>query len=373
MASVEINDQDNQRKHLIFITSGNDRFMSELVTVSSPFYNAVPFAEKSRLFDELSVRLPKVLILDSTKTDTTAITFVSKIRAQYNSDQLPIVLTISPTKEDQIAEARKFPGVHILEKPFRPIQLFNVISQRINANIEASWNSIEPVQRSALKLTLKSYNSIANMIIDGAPIDYANLAQSCEPLVEAVQNHNYHEILRGLRDYDNYSYVHSMRVATFLSLFGDAIGIKGEDHMTLTTGGLLHDVGKQLIPYELLNKSGRLTENEFEIMKSHVAYSVDFLFHAKGLPKGVAIIAGQHHEKLDGTGYPHGLSGGQLNELARMATIIDIFGAMTDRRTYKESLPPEQALAEMAEMTGHLDHRLLTVFREMLLDSAERN
>ena len=211
------------------------------------------------------------------------------------------------------------------------------------------------------------------MIIDGEPLDYNNMAESCKPLVEAVKNQNYHELLRGLRDYDNYSYVHSMRVATFLSLFADAIGIRGEDHMTLTTGGLLHDVGKMLLPYELLNKSGRLNEYEFETLKCHVAYSVDFLYHTKGLPKGVSIIAGQHHEKLDGTGYPHGLSGGKLNQLARMATIIDIFSAMTDRRTYRESMQPEQAIALMSEMTGHLDHKLLSTFREMLLDSVEKD
>ncbi|MBT5036276.1 MAG: HD domain-containing protein [Rhodospirillaceae bacterium] len=125
-----------------------------------------------------------------------------------------------------------------------------------------------------------------------------------------------------------------MRVATFLSLFGNTLGIKGDDLMTLSTGGLLHDVGKMHIPHEVLNKPGKLSDEEFVIMKSHVNCSVEFLNQTSDLPKGVTIVAGQHHEKLDGTGYPHGIEGGKLNELARMASIIDIFSAITDRRVY---------------------------------------
>jgi putative nucleotidyltransferase with HDIG domain len=169
---------------------------------------------------------------------------------------------------------------------------------------------------------------------------------------------------------DNYSYVHSLRVATFLSLFGNVLSIKGDDLMTLSSGGLLHDVGKMYIPHEVLNKPGKLTEEEFATMKSHVIHSIEFLNKSPELPKGVIIIAGQHHEKLDGTGYPLGLKGAELNELARMASIIDIFSAITDRRVYKEPVPPDQALKIMGNMKDHLDQNFLAAFREMLLDGA---
>jgi HD-GYP domain-containing protein (c-di-GMP phosphodiesterase class II) len=145
------------------------------------------------------------------------------------------------------------------------------------------------------------------------------------------------------------------------------MGMKGTDLMTLSTGGLLHDVGKMQIPHLVLNKPGKLSDEEFVVMKSHVTKSIDYLELNKELPKGVIIIAGQHHEKIDGTGYPKGLKGKELNELARMASIIDVFGALTDRRVYKDPMPPEKAFDIMQGFEGHLDLQFLALFKDILL------
>lgn len=239
----------------------------------------------------------------------------------------------------------------------------------MNTSIEASWEDIEPTQKAALKGSLDSFNTIADLIQDGQPIPYDNVRDSCTPLVEAVQNKNYKSILSGVSKHDNYTYVHSLRVATLLSLFGDLLGIKGEDLMVLSTGGLLHDVGKMSIPNDVLNKPGKLTDEEFVIIKSHVNETIKVLDESPGLPKGVLIIARQHHEKLDGTGYPNGIKDGELNELARMASIIDIFSAITDRRVYKDPVPAEQAIKIMINMKDQLDQQLLTLFKAMLLEA----
>jgi HD-GYP domain-containing protein (c-di-GMP phosphodiesterase class II) len=163
-----------------------------------------------------------------------------------------------------------------------------------------------------------------------------------------------------------------MRVATLLSLFGFTIGLSSDEQSVLASGGLLHDVGKMSIPHEVLNKPGRLTPEEFTVMKSHVTASVAYLSGCPDLPQGIHVIAGQHHEKLDGSGYPLGLFGSQLNHLARMASIVDVFSALTDRRAYKPSMEAEVALKMMVEQMGshHLDMGLLMLFREMLLDAA---
>lgn len=88
--------------------------------------------------------------------------------------------------------------------------------------------------------------------------------------------------------------------------------------------------------------------------------------------QGIITIAEQHHEKLDGSGYPFGLAGNQLNRLARMASIIDVFSALTDRRVYKPPMPAEAALAVMVnDMSSHLDMKLLRLFRQMLLDATQ--
>jgi HD-GYP domain-containing protein (c-di-GMP phosphodiesterase class II) len=99
---------------------------------------------------------------------------------------------------------------------------------------------------------------------------------------------------------------------------------------------------------------------------------VNYLQCCPDLPKGIVTIAAQHHEKLDGTGYPAGLSGNKLNRLARMASIVDVFSALTDRRVYKPPMEAEAALNLMVdEMGSHLDIKLLGMFRQMLLDATQ--
>jgi len=181
---------------------------------------------------------------------------------------------------------------------------------------------------------------------------------------------SFREMLLGVRHHDNYTYVHSLRVGIFLSVFGHAIGVRGNDRMVLASGGLVHDVGKISVPASVLNKAERLLDSEMQMMRGHVTGASRVLRGSPGIPRGTLHIAEQHHEKLDGSGYPKGLKGGDLNELARMATIIDIFGALTDRRAYKDAMEPEQALHIMTQLGGQLDQSLLRVFRTVLLDSA---
>ncbi|KAF0113944.1 MAG: response regulator, partial [Rhodospirillaceae bacterium] len=179
-------------------------------------------------------------------------------------------------------------------------------------------------------------------------------------------------LLNGVRGHDNYSCVHSLRVAIFLSMFGHTMGLENDDLLVLSCGGLLHDVGKMSIPYEVLNKPGRLNDAEFTVMRKHVTNTVRYIDACATLPKGIGIIAAQHHEKLDGTGYPNGLKGRDINELARMAAIVDVFSALTDRRCYKEPMVPEQALRIMREsIAGHIDQSMLRLFVDLLLSCAE--
>ncbi len=154
-----------------------------------------------------------------------------------------------------------------------------------------------------------------------------------------------------------------MRVATLLTLFGHGLGMKGEDLLILSTGGLIHDVGKLVTPEQILSKPGKLTDEEWPVMRDHVTRSSELLGKSTDVTKGALIIAGQHHEKIDGSGYPKGLKGGELNELARMSVIVDIFGALTDARSYKPPFPQEKAFGILESMQTQIDQDLLKVFR----------
>ena len=156
-----------------------------------------------------------------------------------------------------------------------------------------------------------------------------------------------------------------MRVATLLTLFGYGIGMRGDDLLVLSTGGLLHDVGKMITPPTILDKPGKLTEEEWPVMRDHVVESRNLLDAGDDMTKGAKIIAEQHYEKIYGMGYPLGLKGAELNELARMSGIVDIFGALTDERSYKPAFPPAKAFAILESMQTGIDQNLLMLFKDI--------
>ncbi|MDV7341612.1 HD domain-containing phosphohydrolase [Terasakiella sp. A23] len=358
----------------IFIVSGNAKHLHDVSTALKSFYIVHPFNDVGQLSEALSAFHPTAIIIDEDIRPTGGLAILQQLRRTPSLSLIPVVFTAKKSSLEQIQMSKTLPLVRTLVKPYRFSALLKAISDQVNAHVEAQWEMMEPTQKAALENTLSSFNSVADLIAEGKELPYDEIQDSCEPLVEAVQSGNFKDLLQGVKGHDNYSYVHSLRVATFLSLFGDHVGIKGNDMSILATGGVLHDVGKMMIPHQVLNKPGRLDDDELVVMRSHVTETIDFLENTVGLPRGVTIIASQHHEKIDGTGYPYGLKGKELNELARMAAIIDIFSALTDRRVYKDPMSPVQAMDIMEDMgPSHLDQHFLLAFKELLLDATSES
>lgn len=367
-AQLETNKTD------IFVLSGNAKYLQDISQALISFYVVHAFSDVSEALEALSAFHPTALIIDENFSPRGGFHFLETVRRTPSLSLIPVVFTAKKTMMQELQTMNLMNNVRALVKPYRFSELLTAISDQANAHVEATWELLEPVQKAALQDTLSSFNSIADLIADGEPLPYAEVQESCSHLVTAVQGGDFKELLQGVRGHDNYSYVHSLRVATFLSLFGDHLGIKGNDMNILATGGVLHDVGKMLIPHQVLNKPGRLDDDELVVMRSHVTRTIDFLENTPDLPRGVTIIAAQHHEKLDGTGYPFGLKGKELNELARMASIIDIFSALTDRRVYKDPMSPVKAMGIMEDMAeGHLDIHFLHAFKELLLDATSES
>ncbi len=360
----------DSQKALIFVIEGNEKHRASISEALISFYRVQSFEIGSSVLDRMRGSVPNVIILHAAVRTSGQFSLLKVIRDTGFLKDVPVILTSSGGGESVFDEASLLGVSACFLKPFRRGSLLNTISQLLNETVERGWAAFEPVQREALIKTVKTFNEIADLIEKGAPLPYEAVRESCAPLMEAVQDNRYKDILKGIRGHDNYSYVHSLRVATFLSLFGHAIGVSGDELMILATGGLIHDVGKMAIPSAILNKTGPLLAEDWEMMRSHVAKGDAFLENSPGIPKGALSIAHQHHERMDGSGYPDGLENGELNDLARMSAIVDMFSGLTDRRVYKDSLPPEEALEHMSKMKGKLDQRLLGMFRETLLDSA---
>lgn len=357
-------------KHTVVLIDKNIDHRKEVMDALMSFYNILPYDNITAAMDAIKRAQPGVVLVDEDAPPQGGYEMVRQLRQQESVKDIPVIVLLSSDNREKIAGAKECGADSWLVKPYRRSELIKKISNLLNAAVERQWDNLPPLQAKVLKGTVEVFNNIADTIASGEPIAYKEVSEACVPLIEAVNTDNFMGILHGVKNHDNYTYVHSLRVATMLTLFGHAINLPVHEQKILSTGGLLHDVGKMHIPHAVLNKPGRLTSEEFDVMKSHVTHTVYCLNKDSSIPKGIVTIAGQHHEKLDGTGYPYGLEGSKLNDLARMAAIVDVFSALTDRRVYKPPMPAEEALKIMTEqMSQHLDLHLLKMFRQRFLDA----
>jgi putative two-component system response regulator len=166
---------------------------------------------------------------------------------------------------------------------------------------------------------------------------------------------------------DTYTRGHSERVANYADVLGGAVGLPRDERRALARAGLLHDLGKIGIPLEYLQKPGKLTTEEYEIVKLHPAIGADICRPLKTMLPLLPLIRG-HHERLDGRGYPDGLKAEQIGVPLRCLTIADIFDALTSDRAYRRALPRPQAFKIMREeaQSGMWDLKLIETFAETL-------
>ncbi len=166
---------------------------------------------------------------------------------------------------------------------------------------------------------------------------------------------------------DEYTFMHCVSVCALMTAFAQYLGYSKEEIDEISTGALLHDIGKALTPLEILNKPGKLTDEEFVIMKQHAVTRETKLLDNCGLSEKALDVVSMHHERPDGKGYPLGLKGDELTEVGKMSAIVDIYDALTSVRVYKSAWEPSEALKNMLSWCPHqLDTALTQKFIKML-------
>ncbi len=201
----------------------------------------------------------------------------------------------------------------------------------------------------------------------GQAIDLAGAQDLVDDISDSVRRHPHALLsLARVKTADEYTYMHSVAVSALMVALTRQIGLDEDGCRMAGLAGLLHDLGKAQIPLEILNKPGRLTDEEFAIVRGHPAIGHAML-QGNGVPPPVLDACLHHHEKIDGTGYPDRLAQDDIGTLARMTAICDVYDAVTSHRPYKRGWDPAEALRRMAEWTrGHLDSRLFQAFVKSL-------
>ncbi len=192
-------------------------------------------------------------------------------------------------------------------------------------------------------------NSLNDIVVSAGKINTDELLKAPVNLLsESKTSLHLFDMLHSMREFDDSSYVHSINVALISCVIGRWLGYSEENLNTLMLGGLLHDIGKLLIPDEVLNKPGRLTAEEYTIMKTHVTLGYEKLKDQDidGRVKEACLL---HHERCDGLGYPFGLQGNRIPTIAKIISIADVYDAMTAARVYRGSMCPFEVIKGMED------------------------
>jgi HD-GYP domain-containing protein (c-di-GMP phosphodiesterase class II) len=220
---------------------------------------------------------------------------------------------------------------------------------------------------SARKLQAKSKAAVTSMFNE-VRMGNALKVGEAEPLVDEIsqsisRNPEAFLNLVRLKNVDDYTYMHSVAVCALMIALGKQLGLTGQSLKDAGMAGLLHDVGKMMIPGEVLNKPGKLTDEEFNLIKEHPRKGWEVLNIAQGANAVVLDVCLHHHERVDGKGYPEGISGDQLTLFARMGAVCDVYDALTSNRCYKNGWAPAETIRKMAEWKdGHYDERIFHNF-----------
>ena len=173
--------------------------------------------------------------------------------------------------------------------------------------------------------------------------------------------------LTALKDYDNYTFTHMVNVSILTMGQARGLGVDGPLLREFGLAALMHDIGKVRTPTEILNKPDKLTDEEFEIMKRHVVDGAEILRGTPDIPPLAPVVAFEHHLRLDGTGYPDGVTRPHLNLATMLCGIADVYDAMRSQRKYQQAFPSERILAVLQRNDGtQFDQHLIRRFVQLL-------
>jgi len=246
-----------------------------------------------------------------------------------------------------------------------------VVSSQIASVVEPT-KLVEPVSLHEELGNARRVRDEANKVIGemmlgvrhGKKVEMARLDPVVRQMSDSIlRNKDALLSLCRIKEKDNYTFLHSLSVGALLMNFTRAAHLKPGDMVLVGTGGMLHDIGKTMVPDRILNKPGTLTPDELTTMQMHVQHGRNILSEARDITQTSFDVVAQHHERYDGSGYPLKLKGEEMSVYGQMASIVDVYDAMTSDRVYRMGMDPTLAVRKMFEWSrAHFDPKLIQLF-----------
>ncbi len=270
---------------------------------------------------------------------------------------IPVLFLTGAGSMDYAVRAINLGAYDFLTKPIEDIEIFHVRVKRAVEKrhyILRERRSKENLQAEVLKKTKELADK--NILLE----QYSHhLEKATVSIMSSLQT--------AMEEKDGYTAGHTLRVTEFSMKLAEAAQVGKDDLITLQRAAQFHDIGKLVIDLSCIQKPGPLTDEEWELIKKHPAVGASIIEPLGFMEKEMDIIR-HHHEKLDGSGYPDGISGNELDTLTRIITIADSYDAMTSRRNYRRNLTSREAVEELRRCGGtHFDAQLVDIFAGVVL------
>lgn len=222
----------------------------------------------------------------------------------------------------------------------------------------------------ASKLCARAKQAVVSMFGDarmGRALEFEQAEELVGEISDSLLRHpNALISLARLKNADEYTYMHSVAVCALMIALARQLGLDEAQVREAGLAGMLHDIGKMAVPWALLNKPGKLTDDEFVVMRKHPLSGQEILLAGKQSSAVALDVCLHHHEKVDGSGYPHRLVGEQISLFARMGAVCDVYDAISSDRPYKKGWGPAESIHKMAEWKGHFDEGVFQAFVKVM-------
>ena len=338
--------ENADRLPLIMLVDDDELNGKAVTDMLKEYYCIICATSGEKAFSLLEKQVPHLILLDVHMPGMSGHDVIRRLKENPSYAEIPVIFLTSDDEEDTEVQGFSEGAIDFIRKPFRK----NVALQRINRILELSY-----LQKN-LKQEVEKQTAVAE-----------TRRQSLERLsLQMVRT-----LANTIDAKDSYTNGHSTRVAKYSVMIAKRMGYAGERLEQLQYAAMLHDIGKIGIPREIINKPSRLTDEEYEIIKTHPAIGGNILKEISEIPD-IAIGARWHHERYDGKGYPDGLSGTEIPEIARIIGVADSYDAMTSKRSYRGVLPQEVVAGELQKGKGsQFDPQIAEIMLELIREDED--
>ncbi len=292
-----------------------------------------------RIDQSIKDRLDRTLIARGTILDSYMIGSLQKLGVGG--------IYVSEGREDPLPEAKEPPLPPEIQKTIdktrcedpSKIKLSESLKQRVSTGMQYLYNNTSDDNFASTSARIT--NDLNKAINDNAAI--------------AVD-------INALKTSDEYTFKHSVDVATMSMIIAKNMGYSQDDIYSIGVAGLLHDIGKSKVPLEILNKPAKLNDEEFKVMKNHTVFGYEIIKEKENFSQAIALAVLQHHEKMNGRGYPLGVKADKITDFAKILSVVDVYDALVTERPYKKALSQRTAIEMIMSMTEELDIKAMKVF-----------